>query len=113
MTLRTKPGTSLRGQGQGLTSLVDMSDVADVTNHEAPPRHGHGSIFINPSQPIKFIDTQPNPLHVVSRPNPTHQTRVIMTKIYISLVLIQASLRHKIQLTATVMYERLVTNEQE
>ena len=57
---------------------------------------------------------QPNPLHVVSRRNLTHQTRVIMTKIYISFVFIRASLRHKIQLAATVMYARLVTiNEHE
>jgi len=47
------------------------------------------------------------------QPNPTHQTRVIITKIYISFVVIQASLRHKIQLAATVMHERLVTNEHE
>jgi len=47
------------------------------------------------------------------QPNPTHQTRVIMTKIYISFVFIQSSLRHKIQLAATVMHERLVTNEHE
>jgi len=36
-----------------------------------------------------------------------------MTKIYISFVFIQASLRHKIQQAATVMHERLVTNEHE
>jgi len=56
----------------------------------------------------QFLSTQPNPLHVVSRPNPTHQTRVIMTNIYISFVFIQASLRRKIQLAANVMHERLV-----
>jgi len=68
--------------------------------------------FYQPN-PIHQIHTQPNPLHVVSRPNRTQQTRAIMTKIYISFVFIHASLRHKIQLAATVMHERLVTNEHE
>jgi len=62
-----------------------------------------------------FLSTQPNPIHfiIVSRPKPTHQTRVIITEIYISFVFMQESLRHKIQLAATVMHERLVTNEHE
>ena len=60
-----------------------------------------------------FLSSQPNPLHVVSRPKPAHQTRIIMTKIYISFVFIQAIMRHKIQLAATVMHERLITNEDE
>jgi len=47
------------------------------------------------------------------QPNPTHQTHVIMTKIYISFVFIQASLRHIIQLAANVMHERLFPNEHE
>ena len=76
-------------------------------------RHGHRCIFINPTQPIKFT---PNPNHfmLLSDPTqPTHQTRVIMTKIHISFVFVQASLIHKIQLAATVMHEKLVTNEHE
>ena len=62
--------------------------------------------FYQPN-PSNSRPTQPNPLHVVSRPNLSHQTRVIMTNIYISFVFIQESLRHKIQLAATVMHERL------
>jgi len=35
-----------------------------------------------------------------------------MSEIYISFVFIQASLRHKMQLTVTVMHERLYTVSQ-
>ena len=57
-------------------------------------RHGHRSIFINPTEPNPWNShpTQPNLLHVVSRPNPTHQTRLITTRIFEHKILVMVNL---------------------
>ena len=51
-----------------------------------------GPFLSSQANPTHQIHSQPNPLHVVSRPNPTHQTRLIMTRIFEHKILVMASL---------------------